>query len=170
MRRSPGLDERLGERRGWTFPLLRTQSLVMDVRQLLRSIPETFETADRERVVVFGSAAIALRGGHLGRAPDDLDLFAAPGTLTSLAQKGFALTSSDAAEGGKIGKITVADKVDVFETFPGTNFDEVRRGAGILPPSEGFAVASLDDLRKAKLARGKAKDLLDIAALDRSRI
>jgi hypothetical protein len=118
--------------------------------------------AERDALVVFGSAAIVLHKVDIGRVPADVDLFATPETLDQLAEQ-FELRLKNA---GKIRQVSVSDLADVYDTFPGVSFDEVRGRAAVLGLSEGWRVASLGDLHRWKLTRNTEKDRNDAAAID----
>ncbi|WP_394841788.1 hypothetical protein LZC95_32515 [Pendulispora brunnea] len=122
-------------------------------------------------VVVMGSAAIALHGVDLGRAPGDIDLFVSVSTLDAWPSEGFTRGTKHG-----IPRITAdaTDLLEIFATFPGVAFDAVNSRAGATPISHGLRVAALDDLLTWKRAQarlradaaGRTKDENDIRAME----
>ncbi|WP_394831105.1 hypothetical protein LVJ94_31795 [Pendulispora rubella] len=123
------------------------------------------------QVIVMGSAAIALHGVDLGRAPGDIDLFVSASALETWPSQGF-----HRSEKHSIARISIAgsDLLEIFATFPGVTFAAVEADARATPLSRGVRVAALRDLlgwKRAQLhlradAAGRAKDENDIRAIE----
>lgn len=120
---------------------------------------------DADNVIVFGSAAISLRGVELGRVPDDIDFFVSEAVFAQLEKK-FPVKLKPAGEGGFVAFLEPAEKIEILKSFPGVEFDAVSTNASAVDRSEGFRVGTLNDLRSWKLAQGRPKDMKDIEVID----
>ncbi|WP_394826124.1 hypothetical protein [Pendulispora albinea] len=123
-----------------------------------------------ERAIVMGSAAIVLRGVHLGREPGDIDLFVSPATFSSWPAEGFSHVVKDG-----VARIVVdAEPIELLAAFPGVAFDAVEARAAAVDGSHGVRVAALEDLLTWKRAQkelradpaDRNKDAADIRALE----
>ena len=128
-----------------------------------RALPLLARLEDlRDSVVVFGSAALVLRGVELDRPVDDLDLFLSDAAFDELTTQGVL---HDKAPG--VPAIDLGMKIEGCRSFPGVVFSEVRAAASPLPDSSGLLVGSLAHLIAWKRAQGRPKDLRDLATIER---
>jgi hypothetical protein len=117
----------------------------------------------REGVVVFGSAPMVFAGLKPDVA-NDLDLFVSEETFRGLVGAGRVPVDP----GSGVPRIALAEKVDVFDTWPGVDFREAYAASATRAGSRGLRVASLDHVLASKLASDRAKDRTDIEILRRA--
>ncbi|MBL8567935.1 MAG: hypothetical protein JNK84_02515 [Phreatobacter sp.] len=132
---------------------------------LLVQLKSHLDPQEFERVVVFGSSAIALHGVPLGRDIDDLDVFVSPDTFSLLAKR-LPVSEKNASEGGTIQTIKIG-KIEILQSFPGVEFEPVFAAALPTASSHGFRVGSLDALTAWKTVQGREKDRKDLEAIER---
>ncbi|MEZ4411047.1 MAG: hypothetical protein R3A52_31890, partial [Polyangiales bacterium] len=153
--------------------LLRARARVQErLRMVLPRLPSEL----LREVVVFGSAAIVLRGVDLGRVPNDLDLFVSDDTFERLsAEKGFELhAGSDPTL--RFLRLAGSISVELWPQFPGVAFGEVSATASVTSESFGVQVATLPMLLQWKRAHralrrnaeDDAKDQRDIERIERA--
>lgn len=130
------------------------------IQGVLRQVVSRIPIEEREGIVVFGSAAIVLNGVGLSPGANDLDLFASDRTFSRL-EGIFVRRLKKATEGGEIPFLALPDVplAEIFRSFPGVTYSEIRTRAQERPMSEGLLVGALDDLRTWKLAHGRSKDI-----------
>lgn len=135
---------------------------------LLQRLSCTLRSAERQELVVFGSAAIFFNNVDLGRSVGDLDVFASGQTFSRLNNR-FPLLHKESTEGGEVPYLLPLEgsQIEILRSFPGVEFAFVFERARKLDAAEGFRVAALADLRSWKSAQGRPKDLEDIKAIDR---
>jgi hypothetical protein len=109
-------------------------------------IPPTLQ----QRIIVFGSAGIGLRGVDLDRTFGDVDLFVSEQTFNAWPALGFTRSAKN-----DIPKILVdgCDLIEVWATFPGVTFADVALRAAPTEYSRGMRVAHLSDLLEWKRAQ-----------------
>src|SRR3546814_17031823 len=90
--------------------------------ELIKSFLKDFPT-ESDKVIVFGSAAIALNGIDLGRPVNDLDLFVSQSDHTRWAQ--YGLERIEKAPGVFSWKLPVAGAV--LAEFPGVGLEQAKR-------------------------------------------
>lgn len=145
------------------------------MRRLDKLIAEAVEKLPEDlvpKVVVFGSAPLALEGVRIREDIEDLDLFVSDDVFDELQRRGLhsRLKLRDAKTDGEVHHIVLVGSdddpdVEVLKTFQGVAFAEVFANA--LEHPSGFRMGALDDVRRWKVASGRPKDLNDIAAIDR---
>lgn len=118
----------------------------------------------RKGFLIFGSSAITMRGVNLSRSVNDLDIFVSEETFDALRTQ-FDVQFKSASEGGNVEFYAPERDIEILKSFPGVTFDEVRKKAAPIPGSNGFPVASLDDLTRWKAKQNREKDLKDIEAI-----
>ncbi|MFO0737549.1 MAG: hypothetical protein U0270_16775 [Labilithrix sp.] len=126
------------------------------------------------RIVVFGSAPLAVEEVGIRDDVGDLDLFVSDETFSELERRGFTarVKLRDAKTDEEVLHLVVSGKddepdVEVLKTFQGVVFDAVLANSSAHP--SGLRMGSIDDVRTWKLASGRPKDLADVAAIDRLR-
>lgn len=135
--------------------------------ELIERLAVYIHPQERANFVLFGSAAISLRGIRLGRPINDLDVFVSEETFNSLKVR-----FSEQSKHGKDGPVPFfcpAAEIEILKSFPGVQFDAVRQNAAVIDKSLGFPVGSIDDLCAWKRAQGRPKDLIDLEAIEEQR-
>jgi len=136
--------------------------------RLVDSLVVAISADEASKMLIFGSAAVALQGVDLGRAINDLDIFVSEAIFERLALR-FGVEERAAPEGGTIFFIRpVKDvEIEILKTIPGLTFEPVFSRAFPLDGTRGLKVGSLADLQMWKRTQGRPKDLADIDAIDR---
>ncbi len=111
--------------------------------------------------VIFGSAAIALRGFDLGREIGDLDLLVSDATFESLR----TALGEVVEVRGSTAVVVGAPGVEILKELAGVDHRAVVERASPTPASGGLKVAALDDVIAWKRAQHRPKDLADLAKL-----
>jgi hypothetical protein len=134
---------------------------------LLPKLAAQLSPEERKAIVIFGSSAIVLRGVALGRKVNDLDLFVSDSTFEALALR-FPLECKEGKDGEKGPSLTplVGEKVEIFKSFLGVNFETVLAHASKTDASQNFLVGSFDDIKTWKNAQGREKDINDIKVIE----
>ena len=124
------------------------------------------------RVVIFGSAPLAMEDVGIREDIKDLDLFVSDETFDEFVRRGFRsrVKLKDRATGEEVFHIVVAGEdadpeIEVLKTFQGVAFADVYQRS-VQHPS-GLRVGAVTDVRAWKVASGRQKDLDDVAAIDR---
>jgi hypothetical protein len=109
--------------------------------------------------VVFGSAALALRGVDLGREIGDLDVLVSEVTLERVTGR----LGPGAERRGSSVRVTGLADVEIPSVLAGVDHAAVLARATPTPESRGVRVAALEDVVAWKRAQGRPKDLADLA-------
>jgi len=135
---------------------------------LIRLLASLIENDQRNNYILFGSAAIALRGIDLDRPINDLDVFVSQDTFEGLSKK-FKLEEKPGNDGPAVPFYKPAENIEIWKSFPGVTFSDVAKNSSPTTASAGFPVGGLDDLRSWKAAQGREKDRADLEMIDKQR-
>lgn len=113
------------------------------------------------QLVVFGSAAMQLHG--LPREANDLDLFVADELFDGWTEKLFLKVQKKA--GVEMLRPSLTSKIEIFKTFPGVSFEQVRSEAISIAAAAPMRVGSMHHLLQWKRVQNSTKDQEDIPLL-----
>lgn len=134
------------------------------ISSLIKQLCEQIPTNDLRELVIFGSAAITLNRKDLKREIDDLDIFASESGYSRLKAQ-FSLNEKEKPEGVTYLQVGTP-KIEIWKSFPGITFLQVKNNARKLEQSEGMLVASIKDLRIWKITQDRPKDKEDLKNME----
>jgi len=132
---------------------------------LITTLKACLLSGELAKVVIFGSASIALNSVALGREANDLDVFVSDKTFETLSER-FPLQFKKGKEGESVPCLRPAKDIEILKSFPGVTFEQVLAHAKTTEKSGGLLVASLKDARSWKTTQDREKDRSDIEAID----
>ena len=131
------------------------------VESLVNSLAEHVPPELLGRMIVFGSAAIALRDVDLRREIGDLDIFVSKEDYRFI-KANLPIVEKEKKPGVFSLEFGDMEDIEIYKTFPGVTYEETSQNASLLSSTKNMLVASREDLCKWKIAQGREKDLQDL--------